>query len=172
MYLAHFGFKKAPFAINSDPEFYFPFSSHEEARKMLCYSLTNQDLITLITGDVGAGKTSLIEHHCLTQNSHHCCVIRDPNCTWDQLIEMILMQLPIQAEASMTPTPLTLEKHLRHYHQTKRPVALIIDEAQAMSPEILESLRLLTNLKEGTAPSAYAAPVDAGVYPKFEKCPD
>lgn len=151
MYLAHFGFKKHPFAIISDPAFYYPFSSHEEGRRMLSYSLSNQDLITTVTGDIGTGKTALIEQHCLNQSSHHCCVINNPNCTAEQLIEIILNQLPIKNNDPKNNI-ITLEKHLRHYHTNIKPVALLIDEAQAMPPEILESFRLLTNLKEGNAP--------------------
>ena len=157
MYLEHFGFTKAPFSSTPDPHFYFPFSSHDEGMKILDYSLSNQDLIVKITGGVGLGKSSLIEHFTAFHEPHHCCVIQNPNIHMSHMIDDIIRQLPIpkgtqSANSMLTSSYLALETRLKYYHQHIKPVVLIIDEAQTMSPEILEALRLLTNLKVSSQP--------------------
>ncbi len=152
MYLEYFGFEKPPFSMQPDVDFYCPFSSHEEGRKLIEYSIKNQDHIIKLTGEVGFGKSLLIEQLTLEMIEHHCCTIQNPNTKIEHLINNINKKLPID-QTIETDDPLEeLEKRLVIYHKEKKPVVLIIDEAQTISPQILESLRLFTNLKHMNKP--------------------
>ena len=148
MYLEHFGLKSAPFDMQPDVNFYCPCETYKAAEELVDYCVNNNDIITKIIGPVGVGKTLMIERIKTILPEKRVCVILNPNCTPQHAISNLLSQLPMDEESSTDPAdPLEeLEKRLYYYARDLKSVVLVIDEAQTTNPEVLETLRLFTNL--------------------------
>ncbi len=149
MYTTHFGLKEKPFRLVPDPEFLFLSTSHEEALAHLTYAVSQQEGFVEVTGEVGTGKTTLcrsfLENLDQTVES---AFIFNPKLDADQLLKAILAELDIACPAGdaadMTHAlyEFLLEKKIQG-----KSVILLIDEAQNLSRETLEQLRLLSNLE-------------------------
>ena len=151
MYEQHFHLRQAPFSIAPDPSFLYLSSSHREAMAHLRYGLTNGGFV-LITGEVGTGKTTLLRN--LLQHTPpdlDVAFILNPRLTVRELLESLCDELGISYDRSTTDTVKqyidVLNRHLLHTHQSRRGTVVIIDEAQNLSPAVLEQVRLLTNLE-------------------------
>ncbi|MEZ5549266.1 MAG: AAA family ATPase [Pseudomonadales bacterium] len=151
MYEEHFHLRKAPFSIAPDPSFLYLSSSHREAMAHLRYGLSNGGFV-LITGEVGTGKTTLLRN--LLQETPpdlDVAFILNPRLTVRELLESLCDELGISYDRSATGTVKqyidVLNRHLLKTHQAGRSTVVIIDEAQNLSPAVLEQVRLLTNLE-------------------------
>jgi len=162
MYTAHFGLSQDPFSIAPDPRYLFMSERHREALAHLLYGVAGSSQATggtgggfvLLTGDIGTGKTTICRCF-LAQIPPNCHVayIFNPKLSVTELLQSICEEfhIPLGPVASGTPTVKdyidALNAFLLQSHAAGQSSVLIIDEAQNLSPEVLEQLRLLTNLE-------------------------
>ena len=151
MYQAHFHLDKEPFSIAPDPSFLYLSEGHNEALAHLMYGLSHGGFV-LLTGEVGTGKTTLLRdliRH--TPNELDVAFILNPRLTVKELLETICDELGVvhdkEALKSVKQYIDVLNKHLLATHREDRSTVVIIDEAQNLSPAVLEQIRLLTNLE-------------------------
>jgi general secretion pathway protein A len=151
-YNAHFGLNTRPFALAPDPGFLFWPPAHKRAYAMLEYGVMTHSPITLITGDVGAGKTTLLLH--LLQSlgpDVRVGLISNPNGARAELLRWVLMALDQPADLDENYVDLfsRFQAFLIDEYADGRRVILIFDEAQNLSREALEELRMFTNINSG-----------------------
>ncbi len=151
MYINYFGLKEKPFSISPDPRFLYMSELHREALAHLLYGINSDGCFILLTGDVGTGKTTI--GRCLMAqlpDNADVALIVNPPLTVFELLETICNELGIPVETGEKNTKVYLDKlnvYLLDAHGRGRNVALLIDEAQNLSLDLLEQLRLLTNLE-------------------------
>ncbi|HEX2667311.1 MAG TPA: AAA family ATPase [Gammaproteobacteria bacterium] len=150
MYASYFGLSDNPFAITPDPRFLFLSARHTEALAHLLYGVTESGGFIQLTGEVGTGKTTLVRTllEKLPDNVDAALVI-NPRVSVLEFLRSICRELGMDWKQSQTPQDLidTLNAHLLKSHEKGRRVVLIIDEAQGLTAEVLEQVRLLTNLE-------------------------
>lgn len=152
-YLWHFGLSAAPFSLLPDPNFLFWSTSHKRAQAMLEYGLMSRAPLTLITGEIGAGKTTLV-HQLLRRLDPGLRVglISNASELRGELLYWALMALGERPERGTDPAALfeAFQMCLIESYAAGRRVVLIFDEAQTLGRERLEQLRMLTNINTGT----------------------
>jgi general secretion pathway protein A len=154
MYADHFGLKQAPFSIAPDPRYLFMSERHREALAHLLYGLGGGGGFVLLTGEIGAGKTTVCRCF-LEQIPKRCNVayIFNPKLTVIELMRSVCDEFHIpypQREpgtATVTDYLDPLNAFLLSMHAVGQNTVLIIDEAQNLSADVLEQLRLMTNLE-------------------------
>jgi general secretion pathway protein A len=153
MYASYFGLKSEPFSIAPDPRYLFMSERHREALAHLLYGLGGGGGFVLLSGEIGTGKTTVCRLF-LEQIPANCNVayIFNPKLTVIELLQSICdefhVELPPRAAAPTVKDLLDpLNAFLLQAHAAGRNNVLIIDEAQNLSAEVLEQLRLLTNLE-------------------------
>jgi type II secretory pathway predicted ATPase ExeA len=149
IYTTHFGLTERPFSLVPDPDFLYWSPSHRRAFAMLEYGLVTRAPITLITGEVGAGKTTLL-HHLLKSLDDDVRVGLVANAHGDrgELLRWVLLALarPAPSEAGYVDLFGQFQSYLIDEYAAGRRVVLIFDEAQNLSRESLEELRMFTNI--------------------------
>jgi general secretion pathway protein A len=153
MYAAYFGLKQEPFSIAPDPRLLFMSERHREALAHLLYGVGGGGGFVLLTGEIGTGKTTVCQLF-LEQVPDHCNVayIFNPKLTVTELLQSVCEEfhigLPQTGRAATVKDYLDpLNAFLLREHAAGRNSVLIIDEAQNLSADVLEQLRLLTNLE-------------------------
>jgi len=149
VYLDFYELSEPPFAITPDPDFLYLSQTHQAALEKLLYGINSRLGFMLLTGEVGTGKTTLCRHLLdLLHEQAETVYIVNPSLTGKELISAILDDLGIAYPSKVTKKGLIdlLNRFLLE-RATARPVILIIDDAQAMSTDALENLRLLSNLE-------------------------
>lgn len=155
MYAKFFGLKHPPFSIAPDPRYLFMSERHREALAHLLYGLKAGGGFVLLTGEIGAGKTTVCRCF-LEQVPPRCNVayIFNPRLTVPELLQTICEEFRIPVPAGVDPATRSpkawtdaLNEFLLRTHAVGQINVLIIDEAQNLAPEVLEQLRLLTNLE-------------------------
>ncbi len=151
MYQQYFGFSRSPFSIAPDPHNLYMSRQHREALAHLLFGATAGGGFVLLTGEIGTGKTTLCR--CLLGQLPETCdvaFIFNPKLTALELLSTICDELHIEVPAGPASTKLLVDRinaHLLSAHATGRNTLLIIDEAQNLSADVLEQMRLLTNLE-------------------------
>lgn len=155
MYAPFFGLRQPPFSIAPDPRYLFMSERHREALAHLLYGLDAGGGFVLLTGEVGAGKTTVCRCF-LEQIPQHCNVayIFNPKLTVRELLRSICDEFGIPHKPTVPGGVETVKDYidplnasLLAAHGAGRNTVLIIDEAQNLSADVLEQLRLLTNLE-------------------------
>lgn len=148
MYNQFYGFRESPFNITPDPRFLFFSDRHREAFEHLLFGIRERKGFIQITGEVGAGKTTLcravLEE--LGPNFHTALVL-NPFLTSAQLLRTILTELGLKPQGDRVAQLDQLNHFLLDELAAGRDVVLLIDEAQDLEPELLEQIRLLSNLE-------------------------
>lgn len=151
MYAAHFGLKDYPFAITPDPGYLYLSPYHQEALAHLLYGTEEHGGFVQLTGEVGTGKTTLIRTLLGQQlDKVDVALCLNPKLTVLEFVATICDELQIdypKDSTSLKPLIDTLNQHLLQSHANGRRTVVIIDEAQNLSHEVLEQVRLLTNLE-------------------------
>ncbi|NIM12220.1 MAG: AAA family ATPase [Candidatus Aminicenantes bacterium] len=153
MYDNFFGFKERPFQLVPNPKYLFLSRSHEEAIAHLNYAISHGDGFVEITGEVGTGKTTLCRAFLedLDENSE-VAYIFNPQLNSLELLRAINDEFGIPADADNTKDLIdTLNVFLMEKKSQKKNAILLIDEAQNLNKEVLEQLRLLSNLETNTS---------------------
>jgi general secretion pathway protein A len=154
MYASYFGLKYPPFSIAPDPRYLFMSERHREALAHLLYGLDGGGGFVLLSGEIGTGKTTVCRLF-LEQVPANCNVayIFNPKLTAAELLQSVCdeFHIPVRQKDGLPPTVKDyldpLNAFLLQAHAAGRNNVLIIDEAQNLSAEVLEQLRLLTNLE-------------------------
>ncbi len=150
MYKQFFGLTRNPFEISPDPFFYHPTPRHNEALANLHYGVGRRKGFIVITGEVGTGKTLLVR--CLLtelrKNNIAFAYVFNPVLPVVEFFQYIMADLGLPyAGRTKTEMLLDLNRYLIQRHARGLITALVVDEAQALRPELLEEIRLLTNLE-------------------------
>jgi general secretion pathway protein A len=152
MYAPFFGLQQEAFSIAPDPRFLHLSAMHREALAHLLYGLQGGGGFVLLTGEIGTGKTTVCR--CFLEQippGHQVAYIYNPKLTPVELLQTVCQEfgitLPDPPPDSLKPWTDALNRHLLAGHAAGQQFVLIVDEAQALSAELLELLRLLTNLE-------------------------
>ncbi|HET7106200.1 MAG TPA: AAA family ATPase [Candidatus Acidoferrum sp.] len=153
MYKSFYGLKENPFNVNPDPRFLFLTKQIEEALTGLMYGIQTRKGFITLTGEVGTGKTTLINR--LLDWLHHrrarTAFLFNSRMNSSQLFDFILAEFDIPCESkSKSQQLLKLNHWLLERYRDGETVVLIIDEAQNLTYPVLEEIRLLTNLETST----------------------
>lgn len=153
MYEAHFGFRHPPFGLTPDTRFYFSKASHQEALNTLLFALRSGEGFLKVTGEIGLGKTLLCRQllNALGQD-FSAAYVPNPAVTPDALFRAVAEELGCSLEAGVGQEGLlkAINAQLVLNAQQQKRTVLIVDEAQALSDQTLEAIRLLTNLETET----------------------
>jgi general secretion pathway protein A len=154
MYLRFYGLRELPFELTPNPKFLYLTTAHREALANLQYGLTTAKAVTVVTGEAGTGKTTLIRTALESPACRNvrCIYLTNPGLTRDEFVEMLARGFELSpAAATSKATLLTeLERVLRDRRARGEVTALIVDEAQRLSDELLEEIRLLANIETST----------------------
>jgi len=149
MYFEFYGLKESPFNITPDPRFLFYTARHREAFDHLSYGIATRKGFIELTGEVGSGKTTLCRAVLSNLNeSVRTALILNPCLSEDQLLRAILMDFGLEVKGTDRLDYFEqLNTFLLEQARLGHNVVLIIDEAQNLSPGVLEQVRLLSNLE-------------------------
>ncbi len=154
MYRNFFSLSELPFSISPDPKYLFMSDRHREALAHLTYGLGEVGGFALLTGEVGTGKTTI--SRCLMEQlpiNTQAAFILNPTLSSKELLATLCDELKIRyrkTDASLKSLTDKISEKLLKNHENDINTLLIIDEAQHLQPEVLEQLRLLTNLETNT----------------------
>ena len=155
MYTSFFGITEKPFAITPDPRYLYLSERHAEALAHLLYGIDDAGGFVQLTGEVGTGKTTMVRSF-LTELPEHADValILNPRVTPEEFLLEIADELhvavPATGRGSVKAIVDGLNAFLLERHALGRRVVVIVDEAQQLSADVLEQVRLLTNLETAT----------------------
>jgi general secretion pathway protein A len=155
MYTTFFGLNEKPFAITPDPRYLYLSERHTEALAHLAYGISEAGGFIQLTGEVGTGKTTVLRS-LLQQLPPHCDValILNPRVTPAEFLLAICDELHVQVPAGSEGSVKALVDLLTHFlldaHGRSRRIVLMVDEAQNLDADVLEQVRLLTNLETAT----------------------
>ncbi|HTD12212.1 MAG TPA: AAA family ATPase, partial [Steroidobacteraceae bacterium] len=155
MYLTFFGLNEKPFAITPDPRYLYLSERHAEALAHLLYGINEAGGFVQLTGEVGTGKTTIVRSLLAqTPRDAEIALILNPRMTAPEFLLTICEELGIGVPDSALGSLKDLVDILSHYllraHAAGKRVVLVVDEAQNLSPDVLEQVRLLTNLETNT----------------------
>lgn len=149
MYEGFYGFRKKPFAQRPDPAFLYFSEKHQLAIEMLKYGIENEFSFSVLTGDIGTGKTALIRH-LLTQFDENFTVglVSNMHPSFGELLRWILWAFELDGYKSGDKVEMhqQLFDFLISQYSDKKRTVLVIDEAQHLDAATVEELRLLTNI--------------------------
>jgi len=151
MYLKHFGLHRKPFEQLPDPEFLFLSQKHDAALTSIGFAVAIQDSFVVVTGEIGSGKTTLL-HKFLQENLADAAVayVTQTRVSDTELLESILVEFgehPFgKGKVELTTM---LKRFIDKQHSAGRRVVIVIDEAQNLTPGVLEELRLVTCVSPG-----------------------
>ncbi|MEQ9122712.1 MAG: AAA family ATPase [Alphaproteobacteria bacterium] len=149
MYETFYGLKRRPFSTLPDPEFIYWSKGHEMALTMLRYGVMTRAPITVITGEIGAGKTTLVRH-LLNELPEDLTtgLVSNLQEGRGELLQWVLMALdqPVEAQESYVSLFRRFQDFVIQSYAAGRRVLLLIDEAQNLGVKMLEELRMLTNI--------------------------
>ncbi|MBP1718814.1 MAG: ATPase [Deltaproteobacteria bacterium] len=140
-----YGFSEEPFALAPDPRFFFSTENHKEIIDSLIYAIGEKDGLILLTGERGSGKTTLIQQLLMMLPPPISAVsVLQPPKTFDELLKVILRQLGLPIREGNENSMLSqFNNALQQKSDRGEILAIIVDEAQEFSAEVLEDLRLL-----------------------------
>lgn len=148
MYEVFYGLKEKPFSIQPDPDFLYFGRRHKYAYAMMEYGIKYGAGFSVISGEIGCGKTTLIRHllnH--LESSHMVGLVYNTHRDIADLLEWIMLSFGLSYEGlSKVALYDAFQRFLIEQHRLGRRVLLIVDEAQNLNPNALESLRMLSNI--------------------------
>jgi general secretion pathway protein A len=153
MYKKFFGLKENPFNVNPDPRYLFLTHHTQEALACLTYGIETRKGFILLTGEVGTGKTTLINKllEWLHKERVSTAFVFNPRLSVSQFFDFMMADFGIPCESRQKGQMLLrLNQWLLERYQAGERAVLIVDEAQNLSPQMLEEIRLLTNLETST----------------------
>ena len=154
MYQRYYGLRALPFELTPDPKYLFLTPQHREALSNLQYGLSAAKAMTVLIGEAGTGKTTLL-HAALESESCQnvsCVYLNNPTLTRSEFIEILSERFALCTSAATSKAALLreLQAELLKRRQGGQITALVIDEAQSLSDELLEEIRLLANVETTT----------------------
>jgi general secretion pathway protein A len=154
MYQDFHHLKELPFELTPNPRYLFLPAQHREALSTLEYGLSTGKSLTLLIGEVGTGKTTLLRAALESDHCRHvtCVYVSNPTLKRDEFVELLSQQFDLSSKAGLSKATLLkeLEATLRERRRAGRITALVVDEAQSLSDELLEEVRLMANIETTT----------------------
>jgi type II secretory pathway predicted ATPase ExeA len=153
MYERFFGFSEPPFRLTANPRFLFLSPGHREALATLRYGLTTSLGITMVVGEPGTGKTTLLHAALRAEGGviHRCAVLSNPTLTPADFFEILSEKFALGSVlGSKAKFLLALERDLLRQGDTPLVTSIVIDEAHSLTEELFEEIRLLANLETPT----------------------
>src|SRR4051794_26088572 len=150
MYEQFYGLDARPFDLTPDPRYLVLTKVHQEALSNLEYAVASRKGVTLLLGEAGTGKTTIIRAAISRQPKPICSVyLPNPALSRAEFMQMLAAQFSLseRARTSKADLLLELEELLRRRHAIQETTVLIVDEAQSLPLELLEEVRLLTNIE-------------------------
>jgi general secretion pathway protein A len=150
VYNAFFKLNDAPFRLTPDSASLYMTVQHREALSGLVHSVCNHSGLTVLVGEAGTGKTTLIQaiRGWLEKLNFVVAICTNPILSREELYDLLLTQLRVECPSTLKSRQLfALEQTLQRYRSEQRRAVLIVDEAHRLSPELLEEVRLLLNLE-------------------------
>ena len=152
MYAEFYGLKELPFALTPDPRFIYFTPSHTEVMANLHYGIESGKGLVVVTGEVGTGKTTILRW--MMQRLDRTVLVAyvfNPRLSVAEFYQHVATLLDVQKWETKSELLLELGKALESRHSRGLRTVLIIDEAQGLSPHVLEEIRLLSNFESDTA---------------------
>lgn len=154
MYQDYYGLRELPFDLTPNPSYLYLTTSHREALSNLEYGLSTAKAVTVLVGEVGTGKTTLLRAAAASDRCRHvyCVHVNNPTLTRSEFVEILARAFGLSAQAGQSKAVLLaeLEAILRERRSRHQITALVVDEAQSLSAELLEEIRLLANIETAT----------------------
>jgi len=151
MYESFFGLRERPFDLTPNPRFIYLSACHLEALSVVHYGIVGRKGITLVVGEAGTGKTTVIRTalEAIAQPTARCVYLSNPTLSRAEFYEFLAASFGLTAEAggSKAKFLIEFEQLLAQRSRAKDLTALVIDEAQSLSLELMEEVRLLANLE-------------------------
>ncbi len=152
MYTSFFGLNEKPFSITPDPRYLFMSERHGEALAHLVYGVTESGGFIQLTGEVGTGKTTLVRTLLINRmpENANVAVVLNPQQTPLEFLQSICEELHLDLPEPRNSSKALIDKlnrHLLDTHASGHRTILVVDEAQNLRPDVLEQVRLLTNLE-------------------------
>jgi general secretion pathway protein A len=155
MYDRFYGLSELPFKLTADPRYLFLPKRQREALSILQYGLFSARSLTVLVGEAGTGKTTLIRAAVESERCRHvrCICLNNPVLRTDDFIRLLALKFDLGPEAGESKSLFLerLERLLRERHASGETTALVVDEAQSLSVELLEEIRLLANIETPTS---------------------
>lgn len=152
MLVEHYGFREPPFLMTPDARLFYASQGHSRAYAHLVYGIAQREGFIVVTGEVGAGKTTLIERLCseLSPGAFVVSRIETSQVPGDELLRMVARGFGAESQGSKADVLHAIAEALRGAAgDSGRRHLLIVDEAQALTPAALEELRMLSNVTDG-----------------------
>jgi general secretion pathway protein A len=154
MYQSFYGLTELPFELTANPKYLFLTARQREALSNLQYGLLAAKSLTLLTGEAGTGKTTLIQSALDSERCRHvrCVYVNNPVLTANDFVRMLAIRFDLGVEAAESKSVLLdkLEPVLKQRRALGEVTALVVDEAQSLSIDLLEEIRLLANIETPT----------------------
>ncbi len=154
MYQVFYGLRELPFELTPNPKYLYMTPRHQEALSNLQYGLSSAKAVTLLIGEAGTGKTTLLNTALESEQCKHvrCVYLNNPALTRSEFVEILARNFGLSADASRSKAAMLgeLERVLHARRANGESSALVVDEAQSLSTELLEEIRLLANIETTT----------------------
>jgi general secretion pathway protein A len=150
MYLSFYGLRERPFDLTPNPRYVLLTPRHTEALSTLQYGIESRKGIVALTGEAGTGKTTLLRAALSNVDDTGWVVsVNNPKLTRDEFLEFLAEGFGLSGEAAQSKARFVrdFEQALRDRYETGAPCVLVVDEAQCLSDELLEEVRLLANIE-------------------------
>src|SRR5262245_58484900 len=151
MYQRHYGLGELPFELTPNPKYLYLTPRHHEALSNLEYGLFAAKALTVLIGEAGTGKTTLLRAALQSERCAkvQCVYLNNPALTRGEFVRTLATRFGLSADAANSKAALLeeLECALRERRQRGEITALVVDEAQSLSTELLEEVRLLANIE-------------------------
>jgi len=150
VYETFYGLTARPFDLTPDPRFLVVTEVHQEALSNLEYAIASRKGITLLVGEAGTGKTTVIRAAIEKQSERiHCVHLHNPALTRAEFVEMLAAQFSLSERARTSKSDLLLELEglLKARRAAGETTVLVVDEAQSLPSELLDEIRLLSNIE-------------------------
>lgn len=150
MYETFYGFSSKPFQLRPDPRFFYGSKGHKRAMAYLEYGVSQGEGFIVVTGEVGAGKTTLMRNlfNKLTSDKIVAAQIVNTHVGADDILRLVAAAFGVEYEDANKATLLSrLEAFLRHVDEQGKRALLVVDEAQNLTPRAVEELRMLSNFQ-------------------------
>jgi len=150
MYEQFFELSERPFDLTPNPKFLVLTDSHREVLRNLEYGIASRKGLTVLIGEAGSGKTTMIRSAIARQPTQvHCVHMHNPTLSRQEFVETLALEFGLSAEARASKALMLRElgTMLRRQHQAGESTVLIVDEAQSLPLDLLEEIRLLANIE-------------------------
>lgn len=151
MYADYYGFSQLPFRLTPDSHFFFPSSGHSSALSHLTFGLAHQEGFIVVTGEIGTGKTMLVERlwEQLDRDSYVIARVETTQVAANDLLRLVAAGFGLESSCNKATLLCALIETLRAHRTAGRRCLLVVDEVQALRFPALEELRMLSNVADG-----------------------